>query len=1262
MDQHPGTDRRFRTRAAAAASTLILLAGCASHKPSLPKAGPGADAGPVGREAEIPGLASLMRAAEEQTRRPATALENVPPPPGVDAALAQRIPTPSEGGDPKAWMTLGEVVKQLAGDAPAAREPQEQGEEAAELALHHYVQGRQKLLEDDKEGAVAELRQATQLDPNAGQPWRELGEALLASGNRTEAIAAFQKSVERGLVEARTLEILGRDAQDRGDNEAAARFYARASLASPEKSDPFLPEVIDIGLAKTLAAQGYTLASRDAMLRAGRRPMQLSASTRYGADFGTIFRRQGEVWREIGDLSCRLGQYGAALEAYERSDDLPTLDAQGITPRVVFAAMRSGQPAAAAISVLRDIVLNASGRADTGSLSLLKYLAGQNRSLGQDIAAALTEYQASLKSPVAPSVAGSLARARAAVASPSSARAILREHLAHSPNDLAAAADLFDALPDAKSAATEAVLIASSRPQAASGVAEALLRSKAEEASLEASLKDASPRPAAQLVLAYLSARRGEAQKAIELVSAVPIAGRFGPAAGLARVEMLLDVGRVDAVREPLAALKSLQGPDGTRAYARALALLQRCKAALAVMEPVLASPAPDGGQRLDDLLGGARLALALGDGERAEQWLSEAMKLDPTDDRAASTMLSLYGPSGPKPDPAKVAQIIRDLRQAGTESRTVRTARVKDLIRRSMLQQAEQEAEELADLDPADTGAIDLLVATWTRRTGDERAAAEQRGREWLQARLARRPLSPGLMAGMTTLLVSGGKAAEAETLLRQRLEQGGGPDLSRMLERVLRGELKKAKEADELTLKRLGGQTHLPSEAIELAEFQIRQGREADAVKALRESIPEDVTLSDDQSARLLAVATDLAQRATSVNPDAAKQAAAAEILDLASRRESKLPPELHEQRLMILSSLPGTSVDTLLEAASLTGKQYPVLADKAHALVSEGLRRSKRSDAALAFMSRAVPAMQSPGLDVFLEWFQVIALAGGTPNVRQFIETAKSAGQLNEFAARLSSGADDQSGPAKDPRAEVAYAFGQFFASNQRTDRATAAYELALEFDPKHPWASNNLGYSLADQGKDLGRAGTLLEQAHASLPNEPSITDSLGWLRYKQGILEDKLDAAGLVQVRGAITLLQAAAMTDHGRRDPTILDHLADALWRAGRRDEAQRYWELTESVAGQELRRSGQSAGPGGPAVQPLSPAMTEEYRKLRDAAGTKRKAARAGGEVAVAPQLPGAEPGPASQQTEKPNTPPPPSSPSGATPTAQGARPGSQP
>lgn len=95
--------------------------------------------------------------------------------------------------------------------------------------------------------------------------------------------------------------------------------------------------------------------------------------------------------------------------------------------------------------------------------------------------------------------------------------------------------------------------------------------------------------------------------------------------------------------------------------------------------------------------------------------------------------------------------------------------------------------------------------------------------------------------------------------------------------------------------------------------------------------------------------------------------------------------------------------------------------------------------------------------------------------------------------------------------------------------------------IELQPQNAHALNALGYHLADNSQELDRAETLLVKANSLLPNDPAIMDSLGWLFYRQGKLDQSIEL-----LSGAFKLYP----------DSEIAAHLGEALWLSGREEEA----------------------------------------------------------------------------------------------------------
>lgn len=100
-------------------------------------------------------------------------------------------------------------------------------------------------------------------------------------------------------------------------------------------------------------------------------------------------------------------------------------------------------------------------------------------------------------------------------------------------------------------------------------------------------------------------------------------------------------------------------------------------------------------------------------------------------------------------------------------------------------------------------------------------------------------------------------------------------------------------------------------------------------------------------------------------------------------------------------------------------------------------------------------------------------------------------------------------------------------------------------------------NDLGYSLADLGRELDTAEAMIRLAVAEQPRQAAYLDSLGWVYYKKGEFAD------------ALTWLERSLAQPEEREyhDMVVYDHAGDALWRLGRKDEAIQRWQEALDLA-----------------------------------------------------------------------------------------------
>lgn len=110
----------------------------------------------------------------------------------------------------------------------------------------------------------------------------------------------------------------------------------------------------------------------------------------------------------------------------------------------------------------------------------------------------------------------------------------------------------------------------------------------------------------------------------------------------------------------------------------------------------------------------------------------------------------------------------------------------------------------------------------------------------------------------------------------------------------------------------------------------------------------------------------------------------------------------------------------------------------------------------------------------------------------------------------------------------------------------DKAESDLKKALQYRPDNPHVLNYLAYTWADRNINLIQARDMLVKALSLAPTDPYITDSLGWVYYRQGDFTQ------------AIVLLERAVSLKP--YDPTLNDHLGDAYEGAGRHLEARYQW------------------------------------------------------------------------------------------------------
>lgn len=166
-----------------------------------------------------------------------------------------------------------------------------------------------------------------------------------------------------------------------------------------------------------------------------------------------------------------------------------------------------------------------------------------------------------------------------------------------------------------------------------------------------------------------------------------------------------------------------------------------------------------------------------------------------------------------------------------------------------------------------------------------------------------------------------------------------------------------------------------------------------------------------------------------------------------------------------------------------------------------------------------------------------------ASGDPDARITLADLLRSNEQYAEAAEILTGLINES---KTPDWRLRYSRGVAYERMNKWPEAQADLQAALDARPDEPELLNYLGYSLIDRGERLKEAMAMVEKAVAANPRSGAMIDSLGWAYYRQG------------DYKKAVEKLEQAVEFEAG--DPDINNHLGDAYWKAGRRDEAQFQW------------------------------------------------------------------------------------------------------
>jgi len=119
----------------------------------------------------------------------------------------------------------------------------------------------------------------------------------------------------------------------------------------------------------------------------------------------------------------------------------------------------------------------------------------------------------------------------------------------------------------------------------------------------------------------------------------------------------------------------------------------------------------------------------------------------------------------------------------------------------------------------------------------------------------------------------------------------------------------------------------------------------------------------------------------------------------------------------------------------------------------------------------------------------------------------------------------------------------ALGLIYERENNYKQAQEFYEKALKINPDFVPAANNLAFLYAQHGGNIDVALNLAQKAKEKMPEDPNVSDTLGWIYYKKNVFGT------------AIPYLKEAA--EKIPNQPVVRYHLGMAYYKNGNHDLAK---------------------------------------------------------------------------------------------------------
>lgn len=507
-------------------------------------------------------------------------------------------------------------------------------------------------------------------------------------------------------------------------------------------------------------------------------------------------------------------------------------------------------------------------------------------------------------------------------------------------------------------------------------------------------------------------------------------------------------------------------------------------------------------------LLGTLEMAAADQDSsalDRAIEQLAAARRLSPNDTSSAVSLARALMARGRALEASRLLDELPEVRTQAGLTRLAADARTKA----GRLKEAEALYQMLREADPNDREVVAALIDIYEEQDKIDKAL------ELLADLEKRDPENPGIPERITLDLARAGRFDEAEKRARElAASRPENRDIRRMMasvlfergdvaggENILRGLV--ATDADDERSRR------------SLAGEMMRERRFSEAKPLLEESVRRG---ADDPKRR------------------EARQGAMVELGYLAFLQKDYAAAKQQLSPLALSGSSVNERAMRILLGVARDSEDFAFGLDRAAAAAAAEPRNPEWPASVAEFRWRTGDHARAA---------QELEKLGASEDVDEELAAADSWSRLKEFAAAVRVSREVV---RKFPEnTEALFRLASSLERAGEIEESEKTFAKLLEARPADAQTLNYLGYMWADKNVHLDRAREMLERAVARDPRNGAYQDSLGWLYFRLGRIDQ------------AEKHLKAAA--EHDPDDATIHEHLGDLAEKQGNMARAVAEWE-----------------------------------------------------------------------------------------------------